>query len=91
MLDIAKYTSAGWKPILHAQTVAKLKRPKKIDWFWVIFLTLLSFVLVGAPIVAYAMYFFMFKKPPMIRLELAKDGNIEIAGDIEIAQKTLEA
>ena len=89
LLDITKYKSAGWIPILHTQKVAMLKMRKKIDWGWVIFLTLLSFIMVGTPLVGYVIYFLWFKKIPMIRLELTDDGNIDIAGDIDLAQKTL--
>jgi len=90
LLDITKYTSAGWKPIRHTPTVAVLRMPKKIDWFWVILLTFLSFVMVGAPIILYVMYYFWFKRPPMIMLELTNDGDIDITGDIDIAEKSLE-
>jgi len=91
LLDITKYKSAGWIPILHTQKVAMLKMRKKIDWGWVIFLTLLSFVMVGTPIIGYVAYFIWFKKIPMIRLELTDDGNIDMAGDIDLAQKSLDA
>lgn len=90
LLDISKYTSAGWKPILHMQKEAVLRMPKKIDWIWVIVLTLLSFILAGTPVIGYIAYYIFIKKPPMIRLELTKDGSIDIAGNIDIAQKSLE-
>lgn len=91
LLNIAKYTSAGWKPIRHTQKEAVLRMPKKIDWIWVAVLTFLSIVTAGFPIVAYIMYYVMLKKPPIIWLELAEDGNINIMGNIDIAEKSLKA